>query len=183
VIRPGDLDVSHVGLFVVDIDAMERFYCDTLGFVVTDRGKVGEAAVVFLSQSPRDHHQVVLAGGRPADEHFNVVNQLSLRASSLAVLKDLLPALQQAEVAEIETVFHGPTISMYFRDPEGTRVEVFIDTPWYTDQPMRIPVDLTVPDDALWADLEVQARSAPGFTPLEQWQAEFRERIRRGQSA
>ena len=182
-IRPGDLDVSHVGLFVTDVDTMERFYCDTLGFVVTDRGKVGDVAVVFLSQSARDHHQIVLAGGRPADEHFNVVNQLSLRASSLAVLQQLLPVLQDADVAEIETVFHGPTISMYFRDPEGTRLEVFVDTPWYTDQPMRIPVDLRTPADALWAQLEQHARSSPGFEPLEQWQARFRLQMRHDEPA
>lgn len=32
-------------------------------------------------------------------------------------------------------------ISIYARDPEGNRLEIFIDTPWYVDQPMRVPVD------------------------------------------
>jgi catechol 2,3-dioxygenase len=37
--RPPRLRFSHVGLSVQDISAMERFYCDVIGFTVTDRGK------------------------------------------------------------------------------------------------------------------------------------------------
>jgi catechol 2,3-dioxygenase len=37
---------------------------------------------------------------------------------------------------------HGNAMSIYFRDPEGNRLEVFMDTPWYCEQPLREPIDL-----------------------------------------
>jgi hypothetical protein len=35
------------------------------------------------------------------------------------------------------------------RDPEGNRIELFVDTPWYVQQPLRIPMDMNLPDPAL----------------------------------
>src|SRR6266478_6728786 len=63
--RPPRLRFSHFGLSVQDIHAMERFYCDLLGFSVTDRGEALGFELVFLSRSPEDHHQIVLATGKP----------------------------------------------------------------------------------------------------------------------
>ena len=37
------------------------------------------------------------------------------------------------------------TRCLYLRDPEGNRVEVFIDTPWHVTQPYREPMDLSLP--------------------------------------
>jgi hypothetical protein len=44
-------------------------------------------------------------------------------------------------------------------------------------QPCRIPVDLSLPDDALWATLEKQARALPGFKSREAWAADIEKRI------
>jgi hypothetical protein len=66
---------------------------------------------------------------------------------------------------------------VYFRDPEGNRVELLIDTPWYVPQPCRIPVDLSLPDDALWSSIEKKARELPGFTSRVEWQRGIAEKI------
>lgn len=83
------LSMSHFGSFPHDIEMMEDFYADIFGFTVTDRGVSPERTIVFLSRDPDEHHQTVLATGRPADLQFNVINPISLRADSLATLKEL----------------------------------------------------------------------------------------------
>lgn len=68
--RPG-LTFAHFGMFVTDIARMERFYTEVLEFTVTDRGQLtgpnGPFDLVFLSRDPDEHHQLVLATGRPAE--------------------------------------------------------------------------------------------------------------------
>jgi catechol 2,3-dioxygenase-like lactoylglutathione lyase family enzyme len=63
--------MSHVGLYVHDLQKMEDFYARVLGFTVTDRGKVRGADIVFTSWDPKDHHQVALVIGRPKELAFN----------------------------------------------------------------------------------------------------------------
>ncbi|TFL14519.1 glyoxalase [Pusillimonas caeni] len=172
--RPG-LSFSHIGFYVQDIDKMEQFYRELLGFFVTDRGTLsgpsGEFKLVFLSRDPDEHHQIVLATGRPDSLSFNVINQISLRADSLATLKRLYTQLAQAGASDIQPVTHGNAVSVYLRDPEGNRVELFVDTPWYVDQPMRVPVDFNLPDDELMQAVEAHARQLPGFQPRGEWRA------------
>jgi catechol 2,3-dioxygenase-like lactoylglutathione lyase family enzyme len=81
------LTFSHVGIWVTDLEAMRRFYMDVLGFVETDRGPIGDTELVFLSQATSDHHQLVLAKGRPHDADFTTVNQISYKLDSLETLK------------------------------------------------------------------------------------------------
>lgn len=62
-VAPASLSIGHVGLLVRDMDRMTDFFCNVLGFTLTDRGD----NIRFLSRDPRQHHQVVLApGGRRA---------------------------------------------------------------------------------------------------------------------
>lgn len=171
------LAFSHVGIYVHDLDKMARFYTGALEFNVTDRGLLGKTELVFMSRDPAEHHQIVLASGRPATLDFNPINQISLRADGLASLRVYHQRVLEAGATDMQPVSHGNALSIYFRDPEGNRLEVFIDTPWYVTQPMRIPVDLSMSDEALMESLEAQARALPGFIPSEQWLAEMAGRM------
>jgi hypothetical protein len=82
-------------------------------------------------------------------------------------------------VSEITPVTHGNALSIYFRDPEGNRIELFLDTPWYVDQPCREPLDLTQSEEAIWANAERLARTLPGFKPRAEWEAEMARRMGR----
>ena len=62
---------------------------------------------------------------------------------------------------------------MYFLDPEGNRVELLIDTPWYVPQPHRHVVDIDLPGNQLWASIEKHCRDTPGFNPAEEWRMEI----------
>jgi catechol-2,3-dioxygenase len=158
---------------------MEDFYTRVLGFTVTDRGVLGTTELVFLSRDPKDHHQIVLASGRPADAGFNSINQISFRVQNLAALREFHGRVSMEGVKDLAPVSHGNALSVYFRDPEGNRIELFMDTPWYVEQPVRVPIDMALPDKELWAWAEADARKRPGFRPAEQWRAEIELRMKR----
>jgi catechol 2,3-dioxygenase-like lactoylglutathione lyase family enzyme len=172
------LAFSHVGIWVCDLAAMERFYTRMLGFTVTDRGSPDTIDLVFLSQDPREHHEIVLANGRPRELAFNSINQISLRVDDLAALRAVYHRVRDEGVRELRPVTHGNAISVYFLDPEGNRLEIFLDTPWYTPQPCRAPIDLDQPDRAIWQAVEALCRGRPGFKPRADWEAEMRARMR-----
>ncbi|MDB5903560.1 MAG: glyoxalase [Betaproteobacteria bacterium] len=172
------LTLSHVGLFVTDLPRMVDFYSGFLGFAVSDRGGTASGGeIVFLTRDPREHHQLVLASGRPADLQFNVVNQLSFRVDSLATLRELQRGIRNEHATELGPMTHGNALSVYLHDPEKNRVELLIDTPWYVPQPCRVPVDLSLPDDELWAGIERKVRDMPGFKPQAEWKADIEARI------
>ena len=172
---------SHVGIHVNDLAGMEDFYTRLLDLVVTDRGPLetplGMLDFVFLSRDPREHHQLVLASGRPADTPFNVLNQISFRLDSLADLRAMHERLKEFPVSDIVPINHGNALSVYFRDPEGNRVELFIDTPWYVKQPLRIRFDFAETDEALMQWAEATARKLPGFRPVVEWRREMAARM------
>jgi catechol 2,3-dioxygenase-like lactoylglutathione lyase family enzyme len=167
-----------VGIFVTDLARMLDFYTGFLGFAVSDRGgREGGGEIAFLTRDPAEHHQLVMASGRPARLDFNVINQLSFRVDSLATLRELYHGLPGEGVSEARPVTHGNALSVYFQDPERNRVELLIDTPWYVPQPHRFPVDLGQPDDQLWASLEQHVRSTPGYKTQAQWRADIERQI------
>jgi catechol-2,3-dioxygenase len=176
------LTFSHFGFHVRDIERMAEFYTRLLGFVVSDRGELatprGTVSLVFLTRDPREHHQIVLASGRPEELPFNAINQISFRMHDFAGLREMYRAIQgEKGVSEIAPVSHGNALSVYFRDPEGNRIELFVDTPWYVEQPIRIPMDMALADDALWKWAEKTARELPGYRPVEEWRTEMRKRL------
>lgn len=175
------LRFSHVGFFVRDLERMADFYSRVLGFTITDRGTLetprGTVGLVFLSRDPGEHHQIVLASGRPENLPFNPINQISFRMADFAGLREMHRRIQGEAVSEIAPVSHGNALSVYFLDPEGNRIELFIDTPWYVTQPLRIPMDMSLPDEALWQWAEDNARKLPGFRPVEEWRADLEKRL------
>jgi len=170
-----EFSFSHMGLYVTDTARMEDFYTRLLGFAVTDRGALetprGTVDLVFLSRDPREHHQIVLASGRPPAGGFNPINQISFRMADFAGLREMHRLLEKEGVGELAPVSHGNALSVYFKDPEGNRIELFIDTPWYVRQPLRIPMDMKLSDAELWDWAEREARRQPGFTPVEEWRS------------
>ncbi len=163
---------SHMGFYVRDLERMARFYKDVLCFFETDRGDLGPVQLLFLSRDPSEHHQVVLATGRPVDLAFSVINQISLRVPDLATLREVRDRVAaQPDVTDLVCATHGNAVSIYFRDPEGNRLEVFLDMPWYCAQPLREPIDLDQSDEAVMAQAEALARSRPRFQSRAKWQA------------
>ena len=171
------LRFSHLGLFVMDMARMADFYTRVLGFAVTDQGKLGETFLTFLSRDPADHHQIVLVEGRPEGLPDRIVNQVSFRLDSLAELRRFYRHVRAEAPRELVAVSHGNAWSIYFRDPEGNRIEVFTDSPWHVPQPVREPLDLDRPEEEILRETEAFCRTRPGFKPMEEWRGEIARKI------
>ena len=174
------LAFTHVGIYVTDMDRMVDFYTRVVGFAVSDRGPrlQGGGEIAFMTRDPREHHQVVLATGRPDKLPFNMVNQLSFLVDDLPTLKTLYGDLKREPgVEDLGPVSHGNALSAYFFDPEKNRIEFYMHTPWHVPQPHRISVDLTLPDARLWAAVEEDVRATPGFKRREEWIKEMERKV------
>lgn len=162
-------------MFVADAARMEDFYTRVLGFTATDRGELdtprGRVHLVFLSRDPNEHHQIVLASGRPEGLPFNPINQISFRMAEFAGLREMHRRLAAEKVRDLYPVSHGNALSVYFLDPEGNRIELFVDTPWHCRQPVRVPMDMKLRDEELWQWAEREARKQPDFMPIDEWRA------------
>ena len=167
---------SHMGFYVRDLARMARFYKDVMCFFETDRGDLGPVQLIFLSRDPSEHHQIVLATGRPADLSFSIINQISLRVPDLATLREVHRRVAaDPDVTELVSATHGNAVSIYFRDPECNRLEVFVDMPWYCEQPLREPIDLSQSDAQVMAAAEALARSRPRFRSRAEWIADMEQ--------
>ena len=126
--------------------------------------------IVFLSRDPREHHQIVMAEGRTGDPDDLVLNQVSLRTGALQDLGDMLAVVEaEPAVSDIRPVSHGNAWSIYFRDPENNRIEVFVDTPWYSEQPILEALDLSLSDEEIHARTLAGIEGSPSFKPIEAW--------------
>ncbi len=166
--------LSHFGVYVHDIDAMTRFYTEVFGLRLTDQGEGRNFKVKlhFLSSSPQQHHQLVLASGRAADAPSTVM-QMSFKVSEIEQLRQVRARALAAGASQMRGMNHGNALSIYFSDIEGNTVEVYLDTPWYIAQPHGDPLDLERSDADLWAETEAICRADPTFLAAEEWSIEF----------
>jgi catechol-2,3-dioxygenase len=173
------LEVAHAVLYVHDVDGMIAFYSNTLGFEVTDRGPLGPAEIVFLSQNATDHHQVAFITGRETPDPSNSVHHVAFRSGgSLDDLKALKKSLDaDAQVTQIMPLTHGNAWSVYFRDPEFNGVEVFIDTPWHVRQPQGEPLDLDKSNDEIVEVTRAHFSTEPEFGSIDDFHSRRAERV------
>lgn len=175
--QPVNLKFSHMGLSVIDLPKMEKFYTEALGFTVTDRGTAAGMDLVFLSRDPDDHHQIVLATGRPAKlpEHAinpqfgPSINQISFKLGTLSDLRDVHERLEESGATSIFPANHGVAWSIYAHDPEGNNLEFFVDTEWYFPQPFLVPLDLSKSDEELYEQTRQVSEVREGFMPYTEW--------------
>jgi len=166
-----NLVMSHMGIMVKDLRKMEAFYTGVLGFRPTDRGVARGSPMVFLSRDPRDHHQIVLQEARKSDE--TTINQISFRVGTLDDLRALRALLEAAAVKELKLVDHCLAWSVYCHDPEGNRLEFFVDTPFYRYQPCGEPLNLDQPDTAILEETRRRFSADPTFCLMSEWAAKF----------
>ena len=158
------LEWSHMVFYVEDMERMLDFYTRVLGFEISDRGPLRDREIVFLSQSPREHHQIAFIGGRTGGGPSNSVNHAAFRIGDLTALRGLAGTLD-AEAVTYSPRTHGNTWLLYFQEPESNGLELFCDTPWKVAQPQAVPWDTGLDDQALREWTEARFRNEPGFGP------------------
>ncbi len=174
---------SHAVIYVRDLEKMVRFYCDVLGFEVSDRGPLDPSMpnleVVFMSQSGSDHHQLAFAPVR-GDGPSTTLDHMAFRVESLSDVKAMAAKLEaEGQATKIRAVNHGNAWSVYFQDPEDNGVEIFCDSPWAVKQPQLEPWDLSMTEEELRRQTEDHFGGEPNFKPMEEFYDEQRKRHER----
>ena len=178
--RPMRPTLSHMGIFVSDMDRMLRFYTEVLGLMVTDRGQgiTFNNELAFLTSDPEKHHQMALASGRPKDATFSTVMQASFAVGSLDDLRAVKAKALAHGASALRALDHGNAWSIYFKDPEGNTVEVYLDTPFHVPQPHGDPLDLGKSDEEILRITEAACRNDPGFMPRAEYVRRLSETMR-----
>ncbi|MEK8047502.1 VOC family protein [Ideonella margarita] len=169
---------AHFGIYTYDLDRMVDFYTQVFRLTITDEG-IGKNfgnRLVFMSATDDQHHQFVLSAGRSPEAKVSTIMQASFLVPDLAELRLNREKAEALGATAIQPMNHGNAWSVYYFDPEGNRVEVYMDTPYYVNQPYGTPLDLSLSETELLAQTHAMVRDDPSYMPLADWQAKFRER-------
>lgn len=171
--------LTHLGIHVRDLERMVGFYQRVLGLIITDRGRGTNLKqdMVFMSSSPSIHHQLLLCTGRPADDAYNHINQISFNVRSIEEMQEIARRLQDESTPLRMQLDHGNAWSIYFHDPEGNTVEVYADSPWHVPQPCGRVFDITRPADEISAATYEYSKGRPGFMPRTQYEEQMKSRM------
>jgi catechol 2,3-dioxygenase len=124
------VDIGHVHLKVADIDRALGFYCDVLGFELTQR--FGEQAA-FVSAGGYHHHIGLNTweskGGSPPPRGATGLYHFAIRYPSRRALADALRRLLKAGVPLEGASDHGVSEALYLRDPDQNGIELYWDRP------------------------------------------------------
>jgi catechol 2,3-dioxygenase len=164
--------LKHVGIYVDDIDRMERFYTRVFDLVVTDRGQVprlNNRRIVFMSGAVDAHHQMVLIAGKDPKSGPSVVFQFSFYLQSLGELRTIRDRLAAEGATDIKAICHGNAWSVYAQDPEGNGLEAYLDTPWHVSQPHGVPFDLSLSDTEIESWTLAHIKENPTFMSRNDW--------------
>ncbi len=118
--------LSHVVLYVNDLDKMVAFYRDVLGLIQYHEHP---GRMVFLTPDPDiDDHQLALAKGREGDA--KIIAHIAWRVDTPADVKAFYERFKAEGVPIHHCVSHayeemGNTVSCYFLDPDGNRIEIY----------------------------------------------------------
>ena len=135
--------LSHVVLYVNDLDKMVAFYRDVLGLV---KYRENARGMVFLTPDPNlDDHQLALCKGR--EGQAKLIAHIAWKVGSPAEIKEYYERFKALGVPIDHCVSHayeemGNTVSCYCLDPEGNCVEVYALVPERDDARVNRPLDL-----------------------------------------
>lgn len=163
--------LSHIVLQCFDFDAMVDFYTRTVGFHLSDLGEARNQRMAFLTLDPAlEHHQLALADGRKVGSG-GALHHAAFGVRSLPELHERHERLKSQGVNGIELWTHATMLSVYYRDPEDNRMEFFLETPFYVQQPVAetLDVDLAAPEVEVFGLIRANYANHPGFGPMSEW--------------
>lgn len=151
-VLPAETRIGHVHLKVSDLEVSLRFYCDVLGFELTQR--YGTQAA-FVSAGGYHHHIGLntwesKGGSRPprgTTGLFHVAIVYPTRKS----LADALRRLLAANVPLDGASDHGVSEALYLHAPDGNGLELYWDRP-REEWPRNTEGELTMVTE--WLDLK-----------------------------
>ena len=133
-----NVHIGHVHLKVANLQRALDFYCNVLGFELTQR--YGEEAA-FVSAGGYHHHIGLNTwesrdGSAPAKGTTGLYHFAILYPTRVA-LADALRRLMQANISLEGASDHGVSEALYLSDPDGNGIELYWDRPkelWPRDE-------------------------------------------------
>src|SRR5687768_11573836 len=125
-----DVRIGHVHLKVADLQRALSFYCDVLGFALTQSLSSGAA---FLSAGGYHRHIGLNTweslGGSPPPPGSTGLFHVAILYPDRAQLADALRRLIDAGIQLDGASDHGVSEALYLRDPDQNGVELYVDRP------------------------------------------------------
>ena len=122
---PKLLNIGHVHLKVSDLKRAEEFYTKLLGFKVNERAN----GYIFLTLGKR-HHDLALQeienAKKPTEDTIGLYH-FAIEAKNIGELAKLYFKLKQEDI-NVSPIDHGISKALYFSDPDGNGIEVYVDT-------------------------------------------------------
>lgn len=123
-IRP--IRLAHIVFWTADLQRMIDWYCTVLGAHVVNRND----HIAFITYDD-EHHRIALIAPpdiapRPAGPTVGFYHS-AFTYAGLRELVDLYDRLRGLGIMPRRTIHHGPTISLYYTDPDGNDVELQVD--------------------------------------------------------
>lgn len=125
-----DVRIGHVHLKVSNLERSLAFYCDVLGFEITQR--YGDQAV-FISAGGYHHHIGLntweSSNGQPPSPGSTGLYHVAILYPTRAALADALKRLITAGIQLDGAADHGVSEALYLHDPDHNGVELYRDKP------------------------------------------------------
>lgn len=124
IVKPSKL--AHVVRRTGRFDELVRWYCTVLGAEVVH----SDGMLAFLTYDD-EHHRIAIATIPGLSEQPPMAAGTDHIAFTYSDLGDLLYTYLRLKAVGIEpfwSINHGPTVSFYYKDPDGSRVELQVDT-------------------------------------------------------
>ena len=120
------VEIGHVAVPVKDLDRALAFYTGVLGFDLTQRSG---SSTAFLGTGGYHHHIQLTAEAEPDAPRHEGPCRFAIRYPDRAALADALLRLEQAQVPPEGAADTGIGESIYVRDPDGHRIELYHERP------------------------------------------------------
>ena len=124
IVKPQKL--AHIVRRTARFEELVQWYCAVLGAEVVH----SDGMLAFLTYDD-EHHRIAIAGIPGLDDQPTMAAGTDHVAFTYGDLGDLLQTYRRLKAAGIEPYWcinHGPNLSFYYKDPDGSRIELSVDT-------------------------------------------------------
>jgi 2,4-dichlorophenol 6-monooxygenase len=136
--------ISHLIFNTANYEAMKQWYLDV--FEATIGVETSDHSACFL-QTDEHHHRIGMFNVAKTDESaamtapgsgdasaLSRLNHFAFEYPALAELFETYERLAGSSILPTVSMNHGPTISVYYQDPDRNVVELFYDTKYSEEQ-------------------------------------------------
>jgi catechol 2,3-dioxygenase-like lactoylglutathione lyase family enzyme len=128
---PSTPKLSHIAFMTRRFDEMKAWYINVFGAEIVHE----DPALAFITFDDESHRFAianleVLKPGAPDDRGSNDigVNHIAYTYANAGDLLETYARLEKAGITPYWPVHHGFTLSLYYLDPDGNRIELQVET-------------------------------------------------------